>query len=145
MAPGNDFLTAVKPAFGFLISERGYALVHEVVSASFDNGSLIYESPRLHITVVRDRGQISAVVRARGDHRDYDQDILRLLLANAVQYANPEDHSRFSAAGEAAFLQKHLSDIEVLFAPTRLEDTCRIGNALMSQRADVLFGKRPKF
>lgn len=138
----NDFLATVKPPFEFLTQEHGYALVYEGVSDSFDNGQLIYESPRLRIQVTRDRSQVFVSVRARGDYRDYDEDILRLLLAGAAHYQSPIEEARFTVASRATFLRENLSAIERLFEPSHLKDTCLRGRSLKNERFRALFGKR---
>ena len=137
----NDFLTTVRPAFAFLSQGRGYHVVHEEVSSSFDNGSLIYESSGLRIHVTRDRGQVSFDVRASGGFRDYDEEILRLLLAGSKHYARPGSPPDFAVATSATFLRERLSEIEHLFEPSLVEETSRKGEGLKNERADVLFGK----
>ncbi len=137
----NDFLTTVKPAFDFLSQGRGYHLAHEEVSSSFDNGSLIYESSGLRIHVTRDRGQVSFDVRAKGGFRDYDEEILRLLLAGSKHYARPSSTPDFAVGTLATFLRDRLSEIEHLFEPSLVQETSLNGEALKNERADVLFGK----
>ena len=137
----NDFLTTVKPAFDFLSQGPGYRLAHEEVSSSFDNGSLIYESSGLRIHVTRDRGQVSFDVRARSGFRDYDEEILRLLLAGSRHYARPSSTPDFDVATSATFLRDRLTEIEHLFEPSLVDETTRKGEVLKNERAEVLFGK----
>ena len=136
----NDFLDTVKPAFAFLTAEQGYALVPEAAVSAFDNGSLIYESPRLRVQVVRDRGQVSFDVRARGDYRDYDAEILALLLADAREYVRSSGAPEFTAAAAAGFLRAHLVEVERLFSPSLVVETTRRGDALKTDRGEKLFG-----
>ena len=136
----NDFTVKVKAAFDFLASDGGYRLTHDHVSSSFDNGALIYESEYLRVQVVRDRGQVTFTVRAKGDYHDIDEEILALLLVNASRYTRPETVPDFEAASSARFLRTNLPAIERLFRPDEFEETVRRAEALKTQRADVLFG-----
>src|SRR6267378_103518 len=111
----TDFANSVKPGFSFLTQEHDYALVHE--SSAFDDGALIYESPRLRIRVTRERGQTSFAVRARGDYRDYDAEILAHLLDGATEYSMQNRAPAFTTDAAAGFLRAHLAKIEELFAP----------------------------
>ena len=139
----NDFLSTIKPLFQFL-TERGYKLLAEEDSPSFDNGLLIFQSLHLRIQVVRDRGQVLLTARSPVDHRDYDEDILRLLLAGAPRYSRPAVPSDFKASTAAAFLRQNIQQIEGLFAPGAAEETLRRGDLLKNDRADVLFGRPPQ-
>jgi hypothetical protein len=130
----NDFATAVKPHFEFLSQEHGYALVYE------QTAGLIYESPKLRIRVTREREQTSFDVRARGDYRDYDAEIVALLLNGATEYSRSAAPPDFTPAGSAAFLRARLTEIEELFTPTRAAETMRRGEQLKNDRGERLFG-----
>ena len=129
----------VKPAFEFL-AQRGYRLTHEDVSSSFDNGSLIYESENQRVTIVRDRGQVSFTMRFRSDYHDVDEEVLRLLLADAQHYRKPESPPQFTVESSATFLRTNLSKLEDLFAAGRVQETIRRSEALKTERAETLFG-----
>jgi hypothetical protein len=136
----NDFLVTVKPAFAFLVQDRGYELLDEDVTDSFDNGLLIYQSATLRIGVTRDRCQVLCNVRARGDYRDIDEEILRLLLDGARHYPREAPRADFRPAAVAGFLREHLTAIEHLFSPTALAETLRTAKVLQGERAELLFG-----
>jgi len=130
----NDFGTAVKPHFEFLTETCGYTLVYE------QTAGLIFESPKLRIDVTREREQTSFTVRARGDYRDYDPDILALLLQGATEYSRSGRAPDFTPAGAAGFLQSHLAEIEELFAPGRATETMARGDHLKNDRGEKIFG-----
>ena len=129
----NDFATAVKPRFAFLTESHGYNLVYE------QSAPLIYESPKLRIDVTRDREQTSFSVRARGDYRDYDPDILALLLEGATEYTRSSRAPDFTPGAAAGFLLSHLTEIEKLFAPERVAETMQRGDHLKNDRGEKLF------
>jgi hypothetical protein len=137
----NDFLGTVKPAFAFLAQERGYELLDEDVADSFDNGLLIYQSATLRIAVTRDRGQVLCSVRARGDYRDIDEQIVRLLIDGARHFPRVAPPADFRPAAVAGFLREHLIAIEQLFAAPALVETLRTAAMLQSERAELLFGR----
>lgn len=137
----NDFLGSVKPHFGFLSPERGYRLVTEVVSESFDDGYLIYESELLRIMVVRDRGQIIVKLRTPSGTVDLDEATVGLLLAGAASYPRDTPELPFTAEASSAFLRDNLTAIERLFDLDTAEDTIRRGRALMNERGEILFGR----
>jgi hypothetical protein len=136
----NDFLATVKPAFAFLAQERGYELLDEDVADSFDNGLLIYQSATLRIAVTRDRGQVLCSVRARGDYRDIDEQILRLLLDGAHHFPRVARPADFRPAAVASFLYEHLTEIEQRFRPPALAETLRTAEVLKGERAELLLG-----
>ncbi len=80
-------------------------------------------------------------VRAKGGFRDYDEEILRLLLAGSKHYARPSSTPDFAVGTLATFLRDRLSEIEHLFEPSLVQETSLNGEALKNERADVLFGK----
>ena len=135
----NDFAVTIKPAFEFL-AHRGYRLTYEDVSSSFDNGSLIYEGEGQRVTIERDRGQVSFTMRSRTDYHDVDEEILRLLLADASHYRKPESGRQFTVESSATFLRTNLSTLEGLFAASRVQETIRRAEALKIERAEALFG-----
>jgi hypothetical protein len=131
----------VKPAFAFLTQQRGYVLLEENVADSFDNGLLIYQSATLRIAVTRDRGQVLCSVRARGDYRDIDEQILRLLLDGARHFPRVAPPPDFRAAAVAEFLREHLTAIEHLFTAPILVETLRTAAMLQGERVELLFGR----
>ena len=140
---GNHFLEEVKPAFTFLAEDRGFELVYEEVADSFDNGQLIYENPRIRILVVRDRGDVWYTVRARRDHREFSDGYVRLLLTGADEWRTTAAQ-RLEKDGGARFLSENLDAIEALFAPERLEETCRRGKRLQDSYVEKAWGLKRK-
>ena len=140
----NDFLATVKPTFAFLTQQADYELLHEEVADSFDNGMLIYQSAALRIAVIRDRGEVRCDARARGDYRDIDDEILRLLVDGARHYPRAASAADFRAATVAGFLRERLADIEQLFAPQALAATHVMADQLRHERGETLFGRKRK-
>ena len=79
-------------------------------------------------------------VRARGDHRDIDDEILGLLLDGALHYQRAAAPPDFSPAAVARFLREHLTEIEERFTPPALTDALRTAEKLQGERAEQLFG-----
>jgi hypothetical protein len=139
----NDFRASVKPHFDFLVHERHYRLVYDEVSDSFDNGIVIYESALLHISVVRDRGEVGFKVRPQHQPHEFDAQILRHLLESEYRFSSSRPMPFHSAPGQAAFLRESLRDIERLFAPALSHETIRRGEALKAERK-AMIPKRPR-
>jgi hypothetical protein len=128
----NDFLREVKPAFDFLVTEHGYTLEKADAYDAFDNGMLVYESPRLRLEIDRDRGSVAVQASALGDDRAFDGEILRDLLRGLRAYRRAPNllqpwsvSQRYTAERAAQFLKEHLAELERRFSPNELEDTCR--------------------
>ena len=130
----NDFRSSVKPHFDFLVTERHYRLVYNEVSNAFDNGLVIYESALLHISVVRDRGEVWFKVRPQHQPHEFDAQILRHLLESEYRFSSSRPMPFHSAPGQAAFLRESLTDIEHLFAPALSHETIRRGEHLKAER-----------
>jgi len=135
----RSFLRVVKPTFDAALEARGYRLIHAEESESFGNGILIYQSDQLRIQVTRDRGQILLSFRGVGHLRDYDDEILQLLVDGTEHYQR-RDVNDFSVEGRVAFLRRELGRIEALFAPAVVDNTARAGSRLQEERANALFG-----
>lgn len=139
-APTNDFLLTVKPAFDFLVSDLGLALVEAEAGESSGNGVLHYRGRHLWLRIIRDRGDI--FVNLGGHHAigETDSHVLIAVLngATSIRETWPPEPPTIAAAQR--FLRAHLGRLEELFAPGNAEQTMSLARRFASERADLMFG-----
>ena len=133
----NDFTSAVRSAFSFLMTECGYFVKEEQAGTSFDHAAVTFGSERLRIKVSRDRGFVGYEVRPIKGFGSCDDETLRLLVSGATRYqASDEPRTLESLAG---WLRENLDKIEALFAPLQPTATMKRVRSLGEDRANVLF------
>ena len=54
----DEFLAQVREHFSYLVNDFGFELTKVAVPGTFDNRLVQYESPKLRIRIIRDRGSI---------------------------------------------------------------------------------------
>lgn len=118
----------------WLIGEQGFVSTTVVVSKSFGNTSMVFESSRLNFRFVRDRGIWGIDVAANKAPSEYhDMPLLMALLAGA------ELARDITIDDEASFVQANWQEIERCFSKSEWNKTLATLKQLGIERAKRLF------
>ena len=140
----SSFANAASPFVQTLERDHGFTLVAHQQPVSFDNELFELESSSLRVVLFRERGQDCFTISARsGPRHPFDAQLLASLLGDEELRLESE-RSDASSARLAPRLIAHLPVLAQRFSPAEREHTESALARLGTERAEQLFGARPR-
>lgn len=136
----TDLLRLIETELLPRIAKRGFRVVQSEVTDSFDNASVILESPELRLRVLRERSQVFADVGPVAEPGTWFDSavVMDYLGLSADAGFHDRDHHKV-LQGIGAFVNAMWDDLRSRFAKEQLDRTKRELEELKEIRAARLF------